>query len=120
MKYAELARRDDKTKTAMDFYEKTVKEFPEASKELGLGDRALAFASGEGISDLPPSLAKYRKDVEEAQMAAAVSKAAAQPPAQNKPEPTSADQTAVLKAATSRAALSDPSLKTSPTNSPTP
>ncbi|NBQ56152.1 MAG: TIGR03790 family protein, partial [Verrucomicrobia bacterium] len=30
MKYAELARRDDKTKTAMDFYEKTVKEFPEA------------------------------------------------------------------------------------------
>jgi uncharacterized protein (TIGR03790 family) len=120
MKYAELARRDDKTKTAMDFYEKTVKEFPEASKELGLGDRALAFASGEGISDLPPSLAKYRKDVEETQMAAAVAKAATQPPAQNKPEPSSADQTAVLKAATSRAALSDPSLKTSPTNSPTP
>ena len=120
MKYAELARRDDKTKTAMDFYEKTVKEFPEASKELGLGDRALAFASGEGISDLPPSLAKYRKDVEEAQMAAAVAKAATQPPAQNKPEPSSADQTAVLKAATPRATLSDPSLKTSPTNSPNP
>jgi len=120
MKYAELARRDDKTKTAMDFYEKTVKEFPEASKELGLGDRALAFASGEGISDLPPSLAKYRKDVEETQMAAAVAKAATQPPAQNKPEPSSADQTAVLKAATPRATLSDPSLKTSPTNSPNP
>jgi tetratricopeptide (TPR) repeat protein len=120
MKYAELARRDDKTKTAMDFYEKTVKEFPEASKELGLGDRALAFASGEGISDLPPSLAKYRKDVEEAQMAAAVAKAATQPPAQNKPEPSSADQTAVLKAATPRATLSDPSLKTSPKNSPNP
>ncbi|NCY22020.1 TIGR03790 family protein, partial [bacterium] len=64
MKCAEIARRDDKTKTAMDFYEKTMKEFPEASKELGLGDRALAFASGEGISDLPPSLAKYKKDVE--------------------------------------------------------
>jgi len=120
MKYAELARRDDKTKTAMDFYEKTVKEFPEASKELGLGDRALAFASGEGISDLPPSLAKYRKDVEETQMAAAVAKAATQPPAQNKPEPSSADQTAVLKAATPRATLSDPSLKTSPTNTPNP
>ena len=77
MKYAELARRDDKTKTAMDYYEKTMREFPEASKELGFGDRALAFASGEGISDLPPSLAKYKKDVEEAQIAAAVAKAAA-------------------------------------------
>jgi len=120
MKYAELARRDDKIKTAMDFYEKTMKEFPEASKELGVGDRALAFASGEGISDLPPSLAKYKKDVEEAQIAAAVAKAATQPPAQTKPEATSADQAAVLKAATPRPTLSDPSLKTSPTNSPTP
>ena len=120
MKYAELARRDDKTKTAMDFYEKTMKEFPEAAKELGLGDRALAFASGEGISDLPPSLAKYKKDVEEAQMAAAVAKAAAQPPAQTKPEATPADQAAVQKAAAPRPALSEPSLKTSPTNSPTP
>lgn len=120
MKYAELARRDDKTKTAMDFYEKTVKEFPEAAKELGLGDRALAFASGEGISDLPPSLAKYKKDVEEAQIAAAVAKAATQPPAQTKPEATPADQAAVQKAAAPRPALSDPSLKSSPTNSTTP
>jgi uncharacterized protein (TIGR03790 family) len=111
MKYAELARRDDKTKTAMDYYEKTMKEFPEASKELGFGDRALAFASGESISDLPPSLAKYKKDVEEAQIAAAVAKAAAQPPAQTKPEATSADQAAVLKAATPRPALSEPSTK---------
>jgi hypothetical protein len=95
----------------MDYYEKTMKEFPEASKELGFGDRALAFASGEGISDLPPSLAKYKKDVEEAQIAAAVAKAAAQPPAQTKPEATSADQAAVLKAATPRPALSEPSTK---------
>lgn len=120
MKYAELARRDDKTKTAMDYYEKTMREFPEASKELGFGDRALAFASGEGISDLPPSLAKYKKDVEEAQIAAAVAKAAAQPPAQAKPEATSADQAAVLKAANSRPAISDSSVKTAPTNSPAP
>ena len=111
MKYAELARRDDKTKTAMDFYEKTVKEFPEAAKELGLGDRALAFASGEGIADLPPSLAKYKKDVEEAQIAAAVAKAAAQPPAQTKSEATPADQAAVQKAATPRPSLPDPSAK---------
>ncbi len=120
MKYAELARRDDKTKTAMDYYEKIMREFPEASKELGFGDRALAFASGEGISDLPPSLAKYKKDVEEAQIAAAVAKAAAQPPAQAKPEATSADQAAVLKAANSRPAISDSSVKTAPTNSPAP
>jgi len=120
MKYAELARRDDKTKTAMDFYEKTLKEFPEAAKELGLGDRALAFASGEGISDLPPSLAKYKKDVEEAQIAAAVAKAAAQPPAQTKPEPTPADQAAVLKAATPRPAVPDPSTKNPSANSAAP
>jgi len=120
MKCAEIARRDDKTKTAMDFYEKTMKEFPEASKELGLGDRALAFASGEGISDLPPSLAKYKKDVEEAQIAAAVAKAATQPPAQTKPEATPADQAAVQKATTPRPTISDSSTKTPDTNSPNP
>lgn len=121
MKCADLARRDDKTKTAMDFYEKTMKEFPEASKELGLGDRALAYASGEGITDLPPALAKYKKDVEEAQIAAAVAKAAAQPPAQTKPEATPADQAAAAQAASSpRPTLSDPSLKTPPPTPPSP
>ena len=87
MKLAELNRRDDKAKEALRLYEKIMQDFPEAAQSLGLGDRAIAFASGESL-DLPPALAKYKEKVEEAQIAAAVAKAAAQPPAQTKPEAT--------------------------------
>ena len=117
MKLAELNRRDDKSKEALKLYDKIMVEFPEASKALGLGDRAVAFASGEGL-ELPPALAKHKEEVEEAQIAAAVAKAAAQPPAQTKPEATAADQVAVLKAATARPAVSEPAMNNSPTQSP--
>jgi len=124
MKLAELNRRDDKAKEALKLYEKVMVEFPEAAKSLGLGDRALAFASGESL-ELPPALAKYKAEVEEAQIAAAVAKAASQPPAQAKPEATAADQAAVLKAATPRPTLSEPTMNstasspaTSSTNPP--
>jgi len=111
LKLAELNRRDDKFREALNLYEKLMAEFPEAAKSLGLGDRAVAFASGESL-DLPPALAKYRQEVEEAQIAAAVAKAAAQPPAQTKPVATADDQAAVLKAASSRPALSEPAMNT--------
>lgn len=121
MKLAELNRRDDKPKEALRGYEKVMEEFPEAARSLGLGDRAVAFASGESL-DLPPALAKYKQEVEEAQIAAAVAKAAAQPPVQAKPEATADDQAAVLRAATTRPALSEPSINGSlppaPTSSP--
>ena len=128
MKLAELNRRDDKPKEALKLYEKLMVEYPEAAKSLGLGDRAVAFASGESL-DLPPALNKYKQEVEEAQVAAAVAKAAAQPSAQAKPEATAADQAAVLKATTPRPAVSEPAMNSStpqppaspnPTNSPTP
>ena len=129
IKLAELNRRDDKPKEALKLYEKLMVEYPEASKSLGLGDRAVAFASGESL-ELPAALAKYQQEVEEAQIAAAVAKAATQPPAQTKPEATAADQAAVLKAAAPRASVSEPamngSLPAAPapsattTNSPTP
>jgi len=106
MKLAELNRRDDKLKEALKLYEKIMEEFPEAAKSLGLGDRAVAFASGESL-ELPPALAKYKQEVEEAQVAAAIAKAATQPPAQTKPEATAADQAAVLKAASPRPALTE-------------
>ena len=128
MKLAELNRRDDKSKEALQLYEKLMEEYPEAAKSLGLGDRAVAFASGESL-ELPPALAKYKQEVEEAQIAAAVAKAAAQPPAPTKPVATADDQAAVLKAAAPRAAIAEPSMNgsTAPvapippaTNSPTP
>ena len=120
MKLAELNRRDDKAKEALRLYEKVMEEYPEAAKSLGLGDRAIAFASGESL-ELPPALAKYKEQVEEAQIAAAVAKAAAQPPVSTKPEATAADQAAVLKAAAPRPAVSEPSMNTSvPPSSPTP
>ena len=127
MKLAELNRRDDKAKEALRLYEKLIEEFPEAAKSLGLGDRAVAYASGESL-DLPPALAKYKQEVEEAQIAAAVAKAASQPPAQAKPEATAADQAAVLRAAGPRPAISEPSMNGSAppapasaaTNAPTP
>ena len=129
MKLAELNRRDDKPKEALKLYEKLMVEYPEASKSLGLGDRAVAFASGESL-ELPAALAKYRQEVEEAQIAAAVAKAATQPPAQAKPEATAADQAAVAKAASLRPAISEPAMNGSvppvpappapTTNSPTP
>ena len=129
MKLAELNRRDDKPKEALNLYEKLMLEYPEASKSLGLGDRAVAFASGESL-ELPPALAKYKQEVEEAQIAAAVAKAATQPPAQSKPEATAADQAAVAKAASLRPAVSEPAMNgslpsvlppsPSATNSPTP
>lgn len=129
MKLAELNRRDDKPKEALRLYENLMVEFPEAAKALGLGDRAITFASGESL-DLPPALAKYQREVEEAQIAAAVAKAAAQPSAQTKPEASADDQAAVLKAAAPRAALSEPAMDgslspvppspSSATNSPTP
>jgi uncharacterized protein (TIGR03790 family) len=129
MKLAELNRRDDKPKEALKLYEKLMVEYPEASKSLGLGDRAVAFASGESL-ELPAALAKYRQEVEEAQIAAAVAKAATQPPAQAKPEATAADQAAVAKAASFRPAVSEPAMNgsvppvptppTPTTNSPTP
>lgn len=129
MKLAELNRRDDKPKEALKLYEKLMVEYPEASRSLGLGDRAVAFASGESL-ELPAALAKYRQEVEEAQIAAAVAKAATQPPAQAKPEATAADQAAVAKAASLRPAISEPAMNGSPppvpappssaTNSPTP
>lgn len=109
MKLAELHRRDDRPKEALKLYEKLMVEFPEAAKSLGLGDRAVAFASGESL-DLPPALAKYKDEVEEAQIAAAVAKAAAQPPAEARPEATAADQAAVAKAASFRPALSEPAM----------
>ena len=109
MKLAELKRRDDKSKEALRLYEKVMEEFPEAAKSLGLGDRAVAFASGESL-ELPPALAKYKQEVEEAQIAVAVAKAAAQPPATGKPEATAADQAAVQKAATTLPALSEPAV----------
>jgi tetratricopeptide (TPR) repeat protein len=125
MKLAEIFRRDDKTKSAIDTYEKIAQEFPEATKGTGLGDRALSFASGEGISELPPALLAYKNAVEAEQLAAAVAKAAAQPPANLKPEATAADQAAVLKAAGPRPSLKDsstPALPPQPagtkTNSP--
>ncbi|NDB94921.1 MAG: TIGR03790 family protein [Verrucomicrobia bacterium] len=99
MKLAEIYRRDDKSKQALATYEKIMKEFPEAAKAVGLGDRALAFASGEGVDDLPPSLAAYKEEVEAAQIAAAVAKAAAQPPANVHPEVSAADQAAAARAA---------------------
>lgn len=128
MKLADLNRRDDKPKEALKLYEKLMVEYPEAAKSLGLGDRAVAFASGESL-ELPPALNKYKQEVEEAQVAAAVAKAAAQPPAQAKPEATAADQAAVLKATSPRPAVSEPAMHSSPlqppaspdtTNSPTP
>jgi len=129
IKLAELNRRDDKPKEALKLYEKLMVEYPEASKSLGLGDRAVAFASGESL-ELPAALAKYQQEVEEAQIAAAVAKAATQPPAQTKPEATAADQAAVLKAAAPRASVSEPAMNGSlpavpapsatATNSPTP
>lgn len=129
MKLAELNRRDDKPKEALKLYEKLMVEYPEAAKSLGLGDRAVAFASGESL-DLPPALNKYKQEVEEAQVAAAVAKAAAQPPAQAKPEATAADQAAVQKATAPRPAVSEPAMNgslppvptppLSTTNSPTP
>ena len=112
MKLAELNRRDDKPKEALRLYEKIMEEYPEAAKSLGLGDRAVAFASGESL-ELPPALAKYKDEVEEAQIAAAVAKAAAEPPAQTKPVASAADQAAVLKAATTRPALSEPAMNNS-------
>jgi len=129
MKLAELNRRDDKPKEALKLYEKLMVEYPEASKSLGLGDRAVAFASGESL-ELPAALAKYQQEVEEAQIAAAVAKAATQPPAQTKPEATAADQAAVAKAASLRPTVSEPAMNgslppvpappSSATNSPTP
>ncbi len=125
MKLAELNRRDDKPKEALKLYEKLMVEYPEAAKSLGLGDRAVAFASGESL-DLPPGLNKYKQEVEEAQVAAAVAKAAAQPPAQAKPEATAADQAAVQKATAPRPAVSEPAMNGSTplppnaTNAPTP
>jgi len=128
IKLAELNRRDDKPKEALKLYEKLMVEYPEASKSLGLGDRAVAFASGESL-ELPAALAKYQQEVEEAQIAAAVAKAATQPPAQTKPEATAADQAAVLKAAAPRASVSEPAMNGSlpavpappaTTNAPTP
>jgi len=119
MKLAELNRRDDKARQALQLYEKLMEEFPEAAKSLGLGDRAVAFASGESL-ELPPTLAKYKQEVEEAQIAAAVAKAAAQPPAQVKPEATAADQAAVLKAATPRPTVSEPAMGGSPSPAPAP
>lgn len=125
MKLAELNRRDDKPKEALKLYEKLMVEYPEAAKSLGLGDRAVAFASGESL-DLPPALNKYKQEVEEAQVAAAVAKAAAQPPAQAKPEATAADQAAVQKATAPRPAVSEPAMNSSTplppnaTNAPTP
>jgi tetratricopeptide (TPR) repeat protein len=121
MKLAELNRRDDKPKEALKLYEKLMVEYPEAAKSLGLGDRAVAFASGESL-DLPPALNKYKQEVEEAQVAAAVAKAAAQPPAQAKPEATAADQAAVQKATAPRPAVSEPALQGQPssTSSETP
>ena len=125
MKLAELNRRDEKPKEALKLYEKLMVEYPEAAKSLGLGDRAVAFASGESL-DLPPALNKYKQEVEEAQVAAAVAKAAAQPPAQAKPEATAADQAAVQKATAPRPAVSEPAMNGSTplspnaTNSPTP
>ncbi len=125
MKLAELNRRDDKPKEALKLYEKLMVEYPEAAKSLGLGDRAVAFASGESL-DLPPALNKYKQEVEEAQVAAAVAKAAAQPPAQAKPEATAADQAAVQKATAPRPAVSEPAMNGSTplppnaTNAPTP
>ena len=127
MKLAEVFRRDDKTKAALEIYEKIAQEFPEANRGTGMGDRALSFASGEGISDLPPALLAYKNAVEEAQLAAAVAKAAAQPPVQIKPEATAADQAAVLKAAGARPITQDSATPPAPpqapkptTNSPTP
>jgi len=127
MKLAEIFRRDDKTKAALDMYEKIAQEFPEANRGTGLGDRALSFASGEGISELPPALLAYKNAVEAEQLAAAVAKAAAQPPAQPRPEASAADQAAVLKAAGSRPAVKDsaapplpPTAPAPTTNSPTP
>lgn len=119
MKLAELNRRDDKPKEALKLYERLMVEYPEASRSLGLGDRAIAFASGESL-ELPPALAKYKQEVEEAQIAAAVAKAAAQTPAQAKPEATAADQAAVLKAATARPTLSEPAMSSSSTQTPPP
>jgi len=125
MKLAELNRRDDKPKEALKLYEKLMVEYPEAAKSLGLGDRAVAFASGESL-DLPPALNKYKQEVEEAQVAAAVAKAAAQPPAQAKSEATAADQAAVQKATAPRPAVSEPamngstSISPNATNAPTP
>ena len=119
MKQAELQRRDDKPKEALKLYEKLIADYPEAARSLGLGDRAVAFASGESL-DLPPALAKYKQEVEEAQIAAAVAKAAAQPPAQTRPEATAADQAAVLQAATPRPAVAEPAMNGSPPQTPAP
>ena len=119
MKLAELNRRDEKAKEALKLYAKVMEEFPEAAKSLGLGDRAIAFASGESL-ELPAVLAKYKEQVEEAQIAAAVAKAAAQPPAQAKPEATAADQAAVLKAATPRPAVSEPPVNSAAAQPPGP
>ena len=117
MKLADLYRRDDKANQAMATYEQLMQEFPDAAKGTGLGDRALALASGEGISELPSALAAYKEEVEAAQLAAAVAKAAAQPPANVRPEATAADQAAVAQAAGSRPALPD---TTTPPHAPTP
>ncbi len=117
MKLADLYRRDDKANQAMATYEQLMQEFPDAAKGTGLGDRALALASGEGISELPSALAAYKDEVEAAQLAAAVAKAAAQPPANVRPEATAADQAAVAQAAGSRPSLPD---TTTPPHAPTP
>ena len=117
MKLADLYRRDDKANQAMATYEQLMTEFPDAAKSTGLGDRALALASGEGISELPSALAAYKDEVEGAQLAAAVAKAAAQPPANVRPEATAADQAAVAQAAGSRPAMPD---TTTPPHAPTP
>jgi len=120
MKLAEIFRRDEKMKSALEMYEKIAQEFPEANRGTGLGDRALSFASGEGISELTPALQAYKDSVEAEQLAAAVAKAAAQPPANPRPEASAADQAAVLQATTSRPALKDSSAPPTPPQPPTP
>jgi len=119
MRLADLYRRDNQPKQALQFYETLMADFPEAARSLGLGDRAVAFASGESLA-LPPALAQYQEQVEEAQIAAAVAKAAAQPPASAKSEATSADQAAVAQVAGIRPALAEPSMNGSLPPSPAP
>jgi len=119
MRLADLQRRDNQPQEALKLYETLMADFPEAAKSLGLGDRAVALASGESL-DLPPALAKYQQEVAEAQIAAAVAQAATQPPASAKPEATPADQAAVAQAAGIRPALSEPSLTGSLPQPPVP
>lgn len=115
-KLSDLFRRDEQSKKTMELFEQIMKEFPDASRGLGLADRAIAYASGESISELPPALAAYKNEVEASQLAAAVAKAAALPPITNRPTATSADQAAVLQATSTRTTLTEPA---SSTNNPT-